>query len=151
MTDAEIIFTDSGNKDFLSLAAQLESELYARDGDMAEENAALNKIGHLPNVALLFLHGRAIACGGFVEYDHESVELKRMYVIPAGRNRNFASMILHALESAARQQGYKYCILETGLNQPEAIAFYQKYKYRETAKFGKYKDSLNSVCFFKAL
>ena len=49
-----------------------------------------------------------------------------MYVELDNRGRGIATAILKELESWALELGYTKLILETGINQPEAIALYQK-------------------------
>lgn len=150
-TDTELILTDSTHEEFQLLSSELEKELYLRDGDLADINFELNKIDLLPNVVLLFIEDIAVACGAFKEYDPKTAEIKRMYVVPSHRRNNLASKILIELESLAKSQLYKYVLLETGKNQPEAIAFYLKHGYSQIENFGKYKDSVNSICFKKWL
>jgi putative acetyltransferase len=42
-------------------------------------------------------------------------------------------------------------LIETGKNQPEALALYKKNKYWIIPNFGQYTNMENSVCFEKAL
>jgi putative acetyltransferase len=151
MEDVELILSDSEHTEFQRLAAELEKELFERDGDLANFNHELNKIDFLPIVVLLFMGDTAVACGAYWEYDFETVEIKRMYVIPEHRRKNYASQILASLESLAKGNEYRHCLLETGKNQPEAIAFYTKHGYKQIPNFGKYINSNNSVCFKKRI
>jgi|SRR6266540_2743587 len=140
MDDIELILTDSEHTEFQRLSAEMEKELYERDGELAD---------FLPTVVLLFAGDTAVSCGALREYDVEAAEIKRMYVTPAHRRNNYASQILTALESIAKSQQYRYCLLETGKDQPEAIAFYSKHGYTQIQNFGKYTESSNSACFRK--
>ncbi len=151
MPDTELILTDSDHEEFQKLSSELEKELYLRDGDLADINLELNKIDDLQNVILLFINDEAVACGAFREYDSKTAEIKRMYVMPLHRRNNLASKILGELELLAKSQLFKSILLETGKNQPEAIAFYLKHGYTQVENFGKYKESVNSVCFKKYL
>lgn len=147
-----LIQTTSTNPDFQLLASRLEADLKARDGEDAEKNAALNQIDKLTHVVIAYDDkGTPIATGAFRAYDDTTVEIKRMYVDPQKRKRGLAQQILKALEAWAQQEGYTKAVLETGRNQPEAIALYEKAKYQQTERFGRYKDSPNSVCFAKIL
>jgi ribosomal protein S18 acetylase RimI-like enzyme len=78
-------------------------------------------------------------------------EIKRMYVLPQARGRGLARAVLAELESAAAAAGRVRMVLETGLNQPEAIALYRSCGYRAIAKFGYYRDDELSVCLGKPL
>ncbi|PZR27729.1 MAG: GNAT family N-acetyltransferase [Citrobacter freundii] len=146
-----ILFTDSSQDDFIRLSKELEKELYLKDGDLADINYEVNKTGWMKDVVVLYDKNNAVACGALRPYDTASVEIKRMYVVPSYRRNKFASMILSALEEKARGEGFEYVILETGRNQPEAIAFYLRHQYLETERFGKYTDSSNSICFKKEI
>jgi GNAT superfamily N-acetyltransferase len=79
------------------------------------------------------------------------MEVKRMYVPPARRGQGIATAILKRLEEWAAGMDYKKCLLETGMNQPEAIALYKKNGYAIIANYGQYKNVDNSVCFEKIL
>ena len=78
-------------------------------------------------------------------------ELKRMYVRPAARHRGVARGLLAACESAAEELGYHSLWLETGLQQPEAIALYRSAGYIEVPRFGQYRDEAESVYLGRAL
>ncbi|CAM5726937.1 GNAT family N-acetyltransferase [Streptomyces hirsutus] len=78
-------------------------------------------------------------------------ELKRMYVIEQMRGRGLARRILAALEDNARAAGRLRMVLETGTEQPEAIALYTSSGYEPCEKFGYYRFHDNSRCYAKAL
>jgi putative acetyltransferase len=147
----ELLHTDSNHPGFKQLTAEMEKELYIRDGELAAINHAMNKIGFMENVIVTLNDNEAVACGASWEFDTDSAELKRMYVHPSHRSKGLASKILAELESIAKSNGYKYTVLETGKNQPEAVAFYIKHGYTQVPPFGKYIDSVNSICFRKQL
>ncbi|SIT88092.1 GNAT family N-acetyltransferase [Pontibacter indicus] len=79
------------------------------------------------------------------------MEVKRMYVLPEGRNQGIASKVLAELEAWAQELAYARCILETGLKQPEAIGLYQKSGYQQIPNYAQYAGVENSVCFEKVL
>jgi GNAT superfamily N-acetyltransferase len=151
MPAINLLHTNSSHSEFHRLSSELEKELILRDGDFADENYELNKIDFLPDVVLLFIDGIAIACGAFREYDPGSAEIKRMYVSPLHRRMNLGSVVLAEIEQLAKSEKYACCVLETGKNQPEAIAFYLKHGYAQIPCFGRYMDNKNSVCFKKHL
>lgn len=143
--------TDSNNPAFIILASELEEELRIRDGINHETLASLNKIDFLPHTLVLLDQENPIGCGALRQYEPGTTEIKRMYVRLHHREKGFATTILLALEQWATELGFSKCILETGQNQPEAIAFYLKNGYAQTANFGPYINSGNSVCFEKLL
>ena len=74
-----------------------------------------------------------------------------MYTLPAHRGHGLATRILTELEKWAAELGYKKCVLETGLRQPDAIALYTKSGYHRIPNYGQYLNIENSVCFAKEL
>ena len=87
-----------------------------------------------------------LALGGSV-----SAEIKRMYVVPAAQRRGHARALLAHLESTAATAGADVMVLETGLEQPEAIALYESSGYEPIEPFGYYWDSPLCRCFAKRL
>ena len=79
------------------------------------------------------------------------VELKRMFVVDGLRRRGIAALVLEALEDDARAAGADAVVLETGINQPEGIALYERQGYVPVPGFGHYRDSPLSRCFAKRL
>lgn len=84
-------------------------------------------------------HGKAIGCGALVVMP-EYAEIKTMYVHPDSRGRGAARKILILLENEAFAQGCPLINLETGPEQPEAIALYSKLGYRRRGPFGDYDE-----------
>jgi len=81
---------------------------------------------------------RPVACGGVRLVEPGVGELKRMYVAVAARRRGIARLLLSHLESQARALGATRLRLETGLNQPEALALYASAGYLAVEPFGHY-------------
>jgi GNAT superfamily N-acetyltransferase len=78
-------------------------------------------------------------------------EVKRMYVAPPVRRRGYARAVLAHLEETARAAGADVMVLETGTEQPEAIAMYVAAGYLPVPSFGHYSWSPKSRCFGKPL
>lgn len=76
-------------------------------------------------------------------------EIKRMYVVPEARGLGLARRMLAELERTAVSHGRKRMVLETGFQQPEAIALYRTSGYSEITKFGVYRYDSDSICFAK--
>ncbi|MFD4657555.1 GNAT family N-acetyltransferase [Kitasatospora sp. NPDC058444] len=107
---------------------------------------------------IAYLDGRPVACGGWRAKQagpsglrDGDAELKRMFVIPAARGRGLARAVLGRLERTAIEAGRTRFILETGTEQPEAIALYTSEGYAAIRKFGIYKDHEQSICLGKEL
>lgn len=79
------------------------------------------------------------------------VELKRMYVVESARGLGYARVMLAELERTAAAAGRLRAVLETGTEQPEAIALYGSSGYVEIPGFGLYKDEIESRYFGKDL
>ncbi|MCX5198970.1 GNAT family N-acetyltransferase [Streptomyces sp. NBC_00249] len=102
--------------------------------------------------------GSAVASGGWRRQDRNDegysdgdAELKRMYVVPEARGLGLARRILAELEADARAAGRTRMVLETGDQQPEAIALYLSSGYTLSEKFGHYRFHDSSRCMTKPL
>ncbi|MDT0347010.1 GNAT family N-acetyltransferase [Streptomyces litchfieldiae] len=105
--------------------------------------------------------GRPVATGGWrgqraggEGYADGDAELKRMFVVREARGQGLARLILARLEETARAAGRTRMVLETGTEQPEAIALYRSSGYTQVPaerKFGLYRHEESSRCFVKAL
>jgi putative acetyltransferase len=81
--------------------------------------------------------GEEIGCAGIALYE-DFGEVKRMYVRPAWRGRGAAQALMSQLESSARAAGLKLLRLETGINQPAALKFYQREGFAACPAFEPY-------------
>ncbi len=143
--------TNSDDDNFKKLVQLLDLYLQVCDGEEHLFYAKLNKTDSLKTVIVAYNKDEAIACGAIREYSKDSMEVKRMFVAPHQRGQGIASKILTELEIWCVELGYRKCVLETGKNQPEAIALYKKNHYKIVPNFGKYEGIENSVCFEKEL
>jgi putative acetyltransferase len=89
----------------------------------------------------------ALGCGGLRDLGDNTVEVKRMYVLPEHRGRGIGRRVLAALESHALAQGVTRIRLETGQLQPDAVRLYEAAGYRQIPNFGAYAESATSLCF----
>ncbi len=143
--------TTSDDTDFQALVTELDKDLAIRDGDDHAFYAQFNKIDMIRHVVIFYDGKTAVGCGAIKSYDERSAEVKRMYVPLALRGKGIAALILSELESWAKELGYRSCVLETGLKQPEAIRLYTKCGYAVIPNYGQYAGVENSVCFEKVL
>ncbi len=143
--------TNSGDPDFLRLVSLLDQDLAIRDGDQHAFFSQFNKLDKTLNAVVVYTENVAIGCGAIRPYSENTVEVKRMFVMPTQRGKGIGIMLLTELESWAVESGYKRCILETGKKQPEAIRLYQKADYLSIPNYGQYEQIENSVCFEKML
>ena len=91
----------------------------------------------------------AVACGAFRPVGSDAVEIKRMFVRADFRGRGFSRLILRHLEATARERGYRGFVLETGVEQPEALGLYRAEGYFRIPNYGHYANDPGSVCFAK--
>ena len=80
-----------------------------------------------------------------------TAEIKRMYVVPAAQRRGHARRMLAHLEATAAAAGIEALVLETGMEQPEAIALYVSSGYEPVPGFGYYCGSDLSRTFGRRL
>lgn len=135
----------------MELVQLLDEDLAIRDGDEHAFYHQFNKIDSLKNVVLLFVEDCAVSCGAFKPYSENSVEIKRMFTLLENRGKGLAAKVLTEIETWANERGFKSAVLETGINQPEAIGLYKKCGYVQIQNFGQYAGVENSVCFEKSL
>jgi putative acetyltransferase len=143
--------TTSSDSDFQKLVSLLDIDLAIRDGNEHAFYAQFNKTVNIKNVVVAYLNKEAIGCGAFKPYDANTVEIKRMFVEPAFRGKGIAQKVLAELELWAKELMYKYCTLETGKKQPEAIVLYTKAGYSIIPNYGQYEGIENSVCMRKQM
>lgn len=67
--------------------------------------------------------------GGLPEADRDVCELKKMYVLPAGRNRGLGRALMQRCLDAARAMGYRKVYLETTETMSQAQALYTKHGF----------------------
>ena len=97
------------------------------------------------------LDGRVVACGALVPMTEDTVEIKRMFVVPAERGHGIARKVLEELEARARAFDYDRMRLETGVKQPESIALYGKSGFYRIPNFPPSDKDETAVCFEKRL
>jgi len=98
-----------------------------------------------------YLDTDAVAMGGVRRIDDDTVEIKRMYVVPEQRGRGLSRVVLAHLESLARELGATRILLETGQKQPEAMRLYETAGYERVPGFGHYKCEPDSVSYGKSI
>jgi GNAT superfamily N-acetyltransferase len=146
-----VIRTDPSNRNFTALVKLLDADLAIRDGDEHAFFAQFNNTGGIPWAVVAYLDNTPIGCGCFKQNAEGVAEVKRMFTHPVARGKGVASLVLASLEKWAAELGFKKCILETGIRQPEAISLYKKAGYNSIPNYGQYAGVESSVCFEKAL
>jgi putative acetyltransferase len=147
----QIVRTDSNDADFIELVKSLDADLAIRDGEDHAFYAQFNKLDKIRHVVLAYKSEQPVGCGAIKAFAPDTMEIKRMYVAPAARNAGVAAAILSELEKWAVELSCSRCILETGKNQPEALALYKKGGYQRISNYGQYAGVENSFCFEKKI
>jgi len=78
-------------------------------------------------------------------------EMKRVYVEPAFRRRGLAQVLVEALEADAGRAGIRSLVLNSGPEQPEALALYAVLGYTPVDGFGVYACHPDAVFLGKDL
>jgi len=147
----QLIRTDASHPAFQKLVRALDASLAVSDGDDHAFYHQFNGIEDIHHVVLGYINEAAVACGAIKQYDKQTMEVKRMFVVPEHRGKAYAMTILKELEIWSRSMHFKQCILETGINQPAAIRLYKKADYDIIENYGQYEGVENSFCFKKKL
>lgn len=147
----KLVRTNSENTHFQELTKILDAYLGMLDGEEHAFYAQFNKIALIKYAIVVYQDERPIACGAIKEYDANTMEIKRMYVVEDMRGKGLATQVLKELEEWAKSLNFTKCILETGNKQPDAIALYRKNGYQTIPNYGQYLHVENSVCFEKQL
>ncbi|MFV8393072.1 GNAT family N-acetyltransferase [Flavobacterium sp. LB2P6] len=152
MKDAlKISKTTSENPDFVNLIGALDKSLWERYPELKTDYWGNNILELNPNVVVIYLDDKPVACGCFKKYDKNTIEIKRMFVSIEARGMGLAQNILRELELWAHDLGYSFSVLETLYKQKEAIALYQKTGYNIVDNYAPYVGLENSICMRKQI
>ena len=143
--------TTNEHPDFRSLVNALDDDLYERNGEAQLQYRQYNQIDKIKNAIVVYVDEKPVGCGCFKQYDHETVEMKRMFVLPEMRGKQLAAKLLQELEKWAVEEGYTRAVLETGLRQVEAIRLYTRSGYSLIENYGQYIGMEESICYRKEL
>lgn len=147
----KLVRTTSKNNDFIELVKLLDADLAIRDGDDHDFYNQFNKLDSIKHVVVLYENNAPIGCGAIKKFESSRAEVKRMFTLHEARGKGIASRVLTELENWATELNFKKLILETGVNQPEAIALYKKCGFNRIPNYGQYAGIENSFCFGKGL
>lgn len=89
--------------------------------------------------------GVAAGCGAWRAMPGGAAEIKRVYVEPAFRRQGVARLLVAALEESAAAAGHPEVVLNSGREQPEALALYADLGYRPVPGYGVYACAPGAV------
>lgn len=147
----KIVRTTSENADFRNLVKSLDQELWSRYGDLQAQYDQHNKIEENKTVVVAYIGDEPVGCACMKQFDNNAIEVKRMFVKDTHRGKGIGHAILRELEKWASEKSYQRAVLETGLQQPEAIALYKKAGYSVIDNYEPYIGMEQSVCMAKKL
>ena len=136
----------------LYLVEQVQEEYVARYG--GRDAAVVEPAEFLPPLGLFLVaevDGVPAACGAWRALPEGPAEIKRVYVEPAFRRRGLAQVIVAELEASAAAAGRASVVLNTGREQPEALALYADLGYEPVTGYGIYACAPGAVFLGKDL
>jgi len=106
---------------------------------------------YAPPAGALFLakeaDGTALGCVGLRAFGEAgSCEMKRLYVLPAGRGRGVGAALVEHVVAAARQAGYDEMLLDTLPTMTGAIGLYKAAGFEEIPAY--YETPIEETVFF---
>jgi len=120
----EYAATLGGNLDYQNLSHELEhlDEMYAP-----------------PSGALLLARrgDEAVGCVAFRPFDHDTCEMKRLYVRPGFRGLAVGRALARTAIGRACARGYRRIVLDTLATMGEARELYTSLGFRETAPYNR--------------
>ena len=147
----KFIRTTSENADFRKLINALDEDLYQRNGEAQLQYRQYNQVDLINHVVVVYFKGKPVGCGCYKRVDDQTVEMKRMFVLPEMRGKQLAARMLQELEKWAVEEGNTAAVLETGHRQVEAVRLYKIAGYSLTENYGQYIGMEESICFRKEL
>ena len=138
--------------DVQRLVADVQAEYVVRYGGPDESPVEPHEFEPPRGLFLVgLLDGVPVATGAWRRVDATTAEIKRMYVAAGARRRGLARILLAEIEASAAAAGLERLVLNTGTEQPEAIALYESSGYRPAAAFGTYACTPGALFFGKGL
>ena len=134
------------------LVEQVQQEYVQRYG--GRDAAVVDPAEFLPPAGLFLVaevDGVPAGCGAWRALSSGLAEIKRVYVEPAFRRRGLAQVLVESLEASAARAGHGAVVLNTGNEQPEAIALYDRLGYRTVPGYGVYACAPGAVFLGKPL
>jgi GNAT superfamily N-acetyltransferase len=147
----EFVRTTSENADFRNLINALDEDLYRRNGEAQLQYRQYNQVDLIDHVVVVYFEGKPVGCGCYKRFDDQTVEMKRMFVLPEMRGKQLAARMLQELEAWAVEEGNIAAVLETGHRQVEAIRLYNVAGYSLIENYGQYIGMEESICYRKEL
>ena len=128
------------------LVGRVQQEYVTRYG--GPDEAVVDPAEFVPPVGLFLVAevaGVPAGCGAWRVHGPGVAEVKRVYVEPAFRRQGLAQLLMAALEDGAVAAGHRSVVLNSGSEQPEALALYAALGYTPVPGYGVYADAPGAV------
>ncbi len=128
------------------MVGRVQQEYVTRYG--GPDEAAVDPVEFVPPVGLFLVAevaGVPAGCGAWRVHGPGVAEVKRVYVEPAFRRQGLAQLLMAELEDAAAAAGHRSVVLNSGSEQPEALALYAALGYTPVPGYGVYADAPGAV------
>ena len=148
MGEIEFVRCDGSNQDFIENCKLLDQDLDARVGRVIQRDkyAQYNLLDKIHEAIVVYRDGRPIGGGAIRHYEKDTVELKRVFVLPEEQGKGIGTLLVTELIEWARELGYKNMILETGVLLAESCHVYKKLGFAKIPNYGAYADMPESLC-----
>jgi ribosomal protein S18 acetylase RimI-like enzyme len=161
-TSAEVVLRDGGRARLRpvpyddpvaqELIARVQQEYVRRYGGPDESPVMPGEFTPPHGVFLVAeIDGVPAGTGAWRTLGDGRAEMKRVYVEPAFRRRGLAQVLVEALEADAARAGIRSLELNSGPEQPEALALYALLGYTPVTGFGVYACHPDAVFLGKDL
>lgn len=103
--------------------------------------------------AVVYQDSVAAGCGGYRWFDRatRTVEIKRIYVVPASRGHGTGRALLTWLEQHAVRAGAQRAILETGVRNTAALNLFTSAGYQPVDRYVEGRDPAINRAFARSL
>jgi GNAT superfamily N-acetyltransferase len=134
------------------MVSRVQQEYVVRYG--GPDEAVVDPAEFVPPVGLFLVaevDGVPAGCGAWRVHRPGVAEVKRVYVAPGYRRQGLAQLLMAALERSAATAGHGSVVLNSGSEQPEALALYAALGYTPAPGYGVYADAPGAVFLGKRL
>ncbi len=143
--------TTAQNMSFKNLVQELDSNLWAMYNNKGYKFDVDINVEHIETVVLASIESITVGGGCFKVLSDKTVEVKRMFVNPYFRGLGVASSILEELITWAKELNYSTVVLETGIQQKDAVSLYEKHGFSVISNFGVYIGIPESICMGRSI
>jgi GNAT superfamily N-acetyltransferase len=152
--DVTIVERPVGHPDAVRLLQAFYHEQVGRYG--FAESVNLDAAEYRPPggiFAVVYRYGTAVGCGGYRSYPQQldTIEVKRLYLVPGQRGSGTGRTLLSWLERHARLAGARQVILETGSRNTTALHLFTVAGYQPIPGYAPDRDPTINRAFTKPL